>query len=434
MCLSSALDHIHSRGVLHRDVKPENVMYNDHGFPMLTDFGVSYVCDEFASSGVIECKMASGTRPYLAPELFTKYHQHGTPSDYWSLGVLAYELLFNRRPFYKHCPHEFIDYAEEQRQLKETMEKQSHYIKSFNLTLDSDKQPAVASVKQTPPQLPFASTLLRLRNDKNSSKLPARSHSLSVPMSYPEMPVSLLTRWSADAIEGCTLDYVSSPEPSPMNKMRDTQYVAEKVSIQNHQMSHSADQPLRNTPVTSVCDGINIESGNNCNAPFESCGDSIYDISLPRTLWSVIPQESKVHGVLSYECRSVLCRLLDVRPLHRPNYSDLKGEKWFADLGYSWSGVEACKELPHYTPDLKQVGIDICSRFMFGTESNDGLSKPVSKSWVKDLQETIDNFHFISEEYTKFYSENVCGVEVGTKAELVTAVCTSPRNKVYCEE
>lgn len=56
--------------------------------------------------------LASGTKPYLAPEVFCRAHVHGPESDFWSLGVVAYELLYNCRPFAKHCNVEFIIYLE----------------------------------------------------------------------------------------------------------------------------------------------------------------------------------------------------------------------------------------------------------------------------------------------------------------------------------
>jgi serine/threonine protein kinase len=69
-CISSALNHIHKRGVIHRDVKPENIILDVHGFPHLIDFGVAHVQDE-QNEGPLVSKLASGTKQYLAPGMLS---------------------------------------------------------------------------------------------------------------------------------------------------------------------------------------------------------------------------------------------------------------------------------------------------------------------------------------------------------------------------
>ncbi len=92
-----ALAYLHRRGVIHRDVKPSNVMVDD-GRVKLVDFGIS----EARGAGVRSDATTSpagvtGTVPYLAPELL-----HGQPgneaADLWAVGVMAYELFAGRHP------------------------------------------------------------------------------------------------------------------------------------------------------------------------------------------------------------------------------------------------------------------------------------------------------------------------------------------------
>lgn len=108
-CISSALSHIHSKGVLHRDVKPENILFDSHGYPKLIDFGVSCICEDSSLS----CNYSSGTLSYLAPEVLTSSHIHGKGSDYWSLGIVLYEMLYLSKPWKSHCPKEFVRFIEE---------------------------------------------------------------------------------------------------------------------------------------------------------------------------------------------------------------------------------------------------------------------------------------------------------------------------------
>jgi serine/threonine protein kinase len=104
--LGSGLHHMHQRGVFHRDIKPENIAFDQQGTPHLTDFGICHLATSDNSSLV--SRESSGTLPYLAPEVLTKTHEHSYQSDFWSLGVMAYELVYGRRPFEPHVPYHFI--------------------------------------------------------------------------------------------------------------------------------------------------------------------------------------------------------------------------------------------------------------------------------------------------------------------------------------
>ena len=91
----SALDVAHRSGIVHRDVKPENMMVTRDGVVKVTDFGLARA---FADAHVTEAGRVSGTVQYLAPEQL-----QGEPADprtdLYSLGVVAYELLTGRLPF-----------------------------------------------------------------------------------------------------------------------------------------------------------------------------------------------------------------------------------------------------------------------------------------------------------------------------------------------
>ncbi len=97
--LASALAHLHDAAILHRDVKPENVLFDDAGEPRLGDFGVvrdeADLAEHATRTGAIV-----GTPAYLAPEGFGGADTAWGPwTDIWSLGVLLHEAWTGRRPF-----------------------------------------------------------------------------------------------------------------------------------------------------------------------------------------------------------------------------------------------------------------------------------------------------------------------------------------------
>jgi DNA-binding response OmpR family regulator len=92
--IATALDAVHRHGILHRDLKPQNVMVTDDFQAKLTDFGVAYV----AGSSLTVVGSLIGSPAYMAPENFLS-RPIDERSDIFSLGVLAYELLTGAKPF-----------------------------------------------------------------------------------------------------------------------------------------------------------------------------------------------------------------------------------------------------------------------------------------------------------------------------------------------
>jgi len=93
-CILESLSHLHHRSICYRDLKPENILIDGKGYCVLVDLG-------FAKIVVDKTYTLCGTPEYLAPEIIlSKGHDKGV--DYWAFGVLIYEMLVGRSPFYSY--------------------------------------------------------------------------------------------------------------------------------------------------------------------------------------------------------------------------------------------------------------------------------------------------------------------------------------------
>ena len=88
-----SLKYIHNNNVLHRDIKPENLVFDEKGYLHITDFGIS---KNLKNDKNIYDK--SGTPGYISPEVLLHKPQ-GPTSDFFSVGIICYELIFHKKPF-----------------------------------------------------------------------------------------------------------------------------------------------------------------------------------------------------------------------------------------------------------------------------------------------------------------------------------------------
>ncbi len=98
--IADALGRAHSRGVVHRDIKPGNILLDAEGRPVLTDFGIAKVGE---GTGLTATGMSIGTPEYMSPEQ-AKGNIIDGRSDIYSLGVVLYEMLCGQAPFTAATP------------------------------------------------------------------------------------------------------------------------------------------------------------------------------------------------------------------------------------------------------------------------------------------------------------------------------------------
>ena len=94
-CIILGLEYLHSNKIIHRDLKPENILFDKKGYVHIADFGIAKELSNEPEEKIID---ASGSPGYMSPEtIFKKKHSYA--SDFFSLGVICYEMMMKRRPY-----------------------------------------------------------------------------------------------------------------------------------------------------------------------------------------------------------------------------------------------------------------------------------------------------------------------------------------------
>jgi serine/threonine protein kinase len=103
--VAEALHYAHKQGLVHRDIKPGNILLDKSGQPFITDFGLALQEQEYGKNPCF-----AGTPPYMSPEQARgEGHRVDGRSDIFSLGIVLYELLTGRRPFHADSREELLE-------------------------------------------------------------------------------------------------------------------------------------------------------------------------------------------------------------------------------------------------------------------------------------------------------------------------------------
>ncbi|XP_057201490.1 serine/threonine-protein kinase pim-1-like [Triplophysa rosa] len=137
--LINALKHCESRGVLHRDVKPENILVcTDTREVKLLDFG----CGDFLMSNY---KNFAGTIVYAPPELFHFRRYHAGPTTVWSVGITLYEILSGSVPF-----SGIMEIIKNEPVLPDFLSKECRHLLQWCLDKNPDNRPSLEDIERHP--------------------------------------------------------------------------------------------------------------------------------------------------------------------------------------------------------------------------------------------------------------------------------------------
>ncbi len=156
--VARALQHAHQQKIVHRDVKPENILINDSGQPMLSDFGILKVVDVEESQGLTGTGKIVGTPAYMSPEQIRGREIDGR-SDIYSLGIVFFEMVTGRKPYNANTPIELS-----MQHLHDPIPKAKQFVRDLPVEVDQIIAKAIAKNPEDrfPSMAAFAQALEKL--------------------------------------------------------------------------------------------------------------------------------------------------------------------------------------------------------------------------------------------------------------------------------
>lgn len=136
--VARALQHAHQQKIVHRDVKPENILINDSDQPMLSDFGILKLVDTEESHGLTGTGKIVGTPAYMSPEQIRGREVDGR-ADMYSLGIVFFEMVTGRKPYSANTPIELS-----MQHLHDPIPKAKQYVRDLPMEVDQIIAKAIA--------------------------------------------------------------------------------------------------------------------------------------------------------------------------------------------------------------------------------------------------------------------------------------------------
>jgi eukaryotic-like serine/threonine-protein kinase len=209
--VARALSYAHERGVVHRDIKPDNILIDRDGRVMVTDFGIARAVSEGADSRLTATGMAIGTPAYMSPEQSMGEREIDGRSDLYSLGVVGYQMLTGELPFQAgSTPALLVKHLSERPAPVSELCPDAPHDLDRAVMLMLEKEPddrfssagALAAALETGdmPELPVPSRSAELRAPSGGPRSAYRPRTRELPASDGDATSEEMARWRAPSV------------------------------------------------------------------------------------------------------------------------------------------------------------------------------------------------------------------------------------------